>query len=205
MAVPAARYLVEFPQRGRGPHLPICDRVPPQPVPGFQEPDLQELIAEAEARGRAEGEAAAHLQLEQRMTAERSAFEERVAAERRGWVAEQADVLSRELHSALVSLSERVSASIGRALAPFLAESLRRKAVDDLAERIEALLAGQAGATIKVTGPEDLLDALRARLSDRTPMIEFLPGGAELRVTFEAMRIETELEAWGARLREAVG
>jgi hypothetical protein len=206
MAVPVARYLVEFahgrerdPSEGRSRARP--QETLPQASPYV---DLDARIAEAEARARSAGEELAQMELDARLAEERLIFEQRIEAARREWMVECGAALSQQMQTALDGLGERVASSAARLLAPFLAEALRHKVIADLAGTIEALIAGEGGAALRIAGPQELLDALAPRLAGAGAAIDFTPSeSAEVRVTAGSTVIETELEAWAGRLREA--
>jgi hypothetical protein len=203
MAVPAAQYLIEFPQRGKERQAGRCACAVPA---GVQLSGIAEQLAEAEARGREEGQALARAELQELLAAERRACEDRIAADRNGWMAGQAEQLARALGTGLSELEERVSASVGRILTPFLQDAVRERAVAELASAVKALLAGQPAGTLQVAGPDALLDALRSRFAELPAAIEYVASeGGDVRIACGSTLVESKLQSWAERLREAVG
>jgi hypothetical protein len=203
MAVPAAHYLIEFPQRGKERQAGRCACAVPA---GVQLSGIAEQLAEAEARGREEGQALARAELQGLLATERRACEDRIAADRNGWMAEQAEQLARALGTGLSDLEERVSASVGRILTPFLQDAVREKAVAEVASAVKALLAGQPAGTLQVAGPDALLDALRSRFAELPAAIEYVATeGGDVRIVCGSTLVESKLQSWAERLREAVG
>jgi hypothetical protein len=202
MAVPAAHYLIEFPQRGKERQVGRCASAVPA---GVQLSSLAEEIAEAETRGREEGQALVRAELEELIAIERRACEERIAADRDGWMAEQAERLQRTLETGLAELEERISGSVARILTPFLHDAMRERAVAELAGAVRALVAGQPSG-LRVIAPEPLLGVLRERFADLSASIDYAAAeGGEARVVSGSTLIETKLETWAERLREAAG
>ena len=58
---------------------------------------------------------------------------------------------------------------------------------------------------MKITGPEDLLTALRANLASHEGVIEFVTGDhVEVSLTAQDTIVQTQLESWAARLEQAL-
>ncbi|WP_187371584.1 hypothetical protein, partial [Methylobacterium oryzihabitans] len=142
---------------------------------------------------------------EARLAAERAAFAEHLEAERRLWGEAQADPLAAGLAAALSEIEARLADRVAEALVPVLDGVLRLQAVEELRGLLARLLADPAHPAIRVTGPEDLLAALAARLGPEAGAVAFAPAdGVEVRVTADRTVIETQLAAWGRRLAAAV-
>jgi hypothetical protein len=174
-------------------------------APAQPSEDREALIAAAEARGREAGRAEALTQAEERLAAERSAFEERLAQARRDWAEGEGAALAGQLTAAFAGLDATLSERVARLLAPVLTESLRRQAVEALSAAVTRLLAEPQPAAISVTGPEDLIAALSTRLSGLSAAIAFTASDAtEVTVSAGETVIETELSAWGRLIAAAV-
>ena len=92
-----------------------------------------------------------------------------------------------------------------RVLEPFLRAELRRQAIADLRAELEVLLRKDAGIGISVAGPEDLLQALRDRLSGTSCAVTYLANTEpDVRIAAGQTILETRLEAWAAKIAEAV-
>jgi len=206
MAVPVARYLHDF--RPLGPVHPSS----PGPNTGrwaaansVSEAALAAEIAAAESRGREEGRHAAQAEMQEELAEAERRFEERIAAERLRWTAEQSERLCGEMDSALARLGGSAAETVARILAPFVSEAIRAQAVAELARATEGLLGGRQDISLRISGPGDLLEALHARLGDNAAGIEFVPGPVcEVRVVGGSTLIETRLRAWAERLQQAL-
>lgn len=155
------------------------------------------LIADAEARGREQGLAEARAEALAAMEAEREAFAARLKEERTRWCESEADRLSSAFTAALSALDADLTQRIGRLLVPVLTDALRRRAMDELAVSLGRLLADPGHAAIRVSGPEDLLDALREKLGPLAGPVTFEPGEApEVAVVADRTVMETRLAAW---------
>lgn len=161
-------------------------------------------IAEAEARGREQGRAEAGAEALAALEAEREAFAVRLAEERARWCESESERLSSAFAAALGALDADLTERIGRLLVPVLADALRRTAMDELAGALTHLLANPNHAAIRVSGPEDLCAALRARLGPLAGPVTFEPGGSpEVAVVADRTVMETRLAAWTRALADA--
>lgn len=178
----------------------------PEPVetPEERAARLEEAEARGREAGRAQGLAEARAEAEAAMAAEREAFAAELAAERARWSESEAERLAAGFAAALRALDADLTRRIGRLLVPVLTDALRRRAVDDLAQALGRLTADPNHAAIRVSGPEDLLAALRCRLGDQADGIAFAPGAApEVSVVADQTVIETQLAAWTRLLAAA--
>ena len=192
-AFPAASYLTEF---GRDGEAPLRRR---------NGEDTSARIDAAHASGFESGKAAAMAALEARLEGERASFAQQRASERQAWVAEEAEKLARRLSAGLSELEARIADTTTRVLEPFLRAELRRQVIAALRADLEALLTQEPGISLSVTGPEDLLQALRDQLSGKACAATYLPNGEpDVRITAGQTILETRLGAWAAKIGEAV-
>jgi len=192
-AVPAASYLTEF---GRDGEAPLRRR---------NGEDTSARIDAAHASGFESGKAAAMAALEARLEGERASFAQQRASERQAWVAEEAEKLAQRLSAGLDELEARIAETTARVLEPFLRAELRRQVIAALRADLEALLTQEPGISLSVTGPEDLLQALRDQLSGKACAATYLPNGEpDVRITAGQTILETRLGAWAAKIGEAV-
>ncbi len=133
----------------------------PQAEPAETPEERAAALAEAEARGLEQGLAQARAEAQAQHEAEREAFAARLAEERARWCEGEAERLAEGFSAALRALDADLTQRIGRLLVPVLSDALRRRALDDLSVALGRLLAEPGQAAIRVSGPEDLLDALR--------------------------------------------
>lgn len=168
-----------------------------------QAPDPAAVLAAAVEAARAEERAAARAAFEAERARDAEAFEAHLALVRQQWAAESAETLSAGLKAAIAEMEERIANATGRLLLPFLNEAVRAKAVEDLSANITRLLRAPQAPTLRISGPQDLLDMLRTRCGEIG--IEFVPTtDVDVRVTADDTVIETQLSAWRSRLSEAL-
>ncbi len=163
------------------------------------------LIAEAEARGRLQGLAEARQEAETARLQAAEAAEARLAEARRHWSEAEAAALADGFSAALRALDAALSDRIARLLVPVLTDALRRRAVAELSGALARLLAEPQAANVRVSGPEDLLAALAARLGPLAAAVSFTPAEtAEVQVSADQTVIDTQLGAWARLIAAAV-
>lgn len=197
--VPLARCLAEL-----RPFPDVAHPSVPAPASGPQEiPDLSRIADEAYRRGLAEAEERGRQALEQALAAERAVLEARLVEVRANWVAEQADILASRLEQGLQQAVDTVSALAAGVLEPLVRMDLGERALEDLRTMLADLLGKGEARGVRVSGPADLLDALRRRLGE-APGLEFAADeGPDLRIETDRTLVETRLAEWAGRLREA--
>lgn len=160
---------------------------------------LAEALEQARAQADEAGRAEAARETREAVTAEFTAAHEEALEEARAtWVAEESARLADALEAGLADLQMRLAEKLARALEPFLARALREKACAEMAAMLERLLAaGEAGAEIRVEGPQDLLDALRTKLPERPGLVlHVVSGRPEIRVSCADTTLETQIAQW---------
>ena len=111
---------------------------------------------------------------------------------------------SRSANPTRTALEANLASAMTRVLTPFLANAARRGAIEDLTRALESLLADGEHRTLRITGPEDLLAAIEARLPSAAPSIVFVPGGSpEVTVVADRTIVTTQIGAWMDRLWKA--
>jgi len=159
--------------------------------------ELEIRIEDAHARGVLEGQVAALAEREAALAAQAAAFEERLAAERQKWAAEQGTIFGERIGTAFDELARDVSEQVSRILKPVLARNVRARAVRQLAETLQDMLARGNSAKIVISGPRDLLAALVARLGNGHANVSFVEAeGADLKVVADETVIESRIAAW---------
>ena len=204
MPVPAAARLVEFklvpppPEPPRGSIQTFPRQKSPAEVAAQRE---TERIAEAFLRGKYEGLDAARAEYETKLAEAETAFEERLVAQRSLWAGEQGAGLAERIDTAFETLGTDVGDAVAAILAPFLEEALRTRIVEELLRTLAKVLKGGRPASLKITGPDDLLDSIRRTLGDAAAAIEFeATSDVDVRVVADNTVIETQLEAWLQRI-----
>ncbi|KMO43155.1 hypothetical protein VQ02_00740 [Methylobacterium variabile] len=184
--------------------------VGPQPVrpPAARRETPEEraaLLAAAEERGRQQGLAQAREEAEAARLRAAEAAEARLAEARRHWSEAEAEALADGFAAALRALDASLTERIARLLVPVLTDALRRQAVAELSGALTRLLAEPQAASVRVSGPEDLLAALAARLGPLAASVTFTAAEtAEVQVSADQTVIDTQLGAWTRLLAAAV-
>ncbi|TGE00659.1 hypothetical protein [Methylobacterium nonmethylotrophicum] len=186
--------------------LPLGPQAPRPPAARRETPEERAaLIAAAEERGRQQGLAAAREEAEAARLRAAEEAEHRLAEARRHWSEAEAEALADGFSAALRALDAALSERIARLLVPILTDALRRQAVAELSGALTRLLAEPQAATIRVSGPEDLLAALAARLGPLAAAVSFAPAETpEVQVSADQTVIDTRLGAWTRLIAAAV-
>jgi hypothetical protein len=210
-AMPVAPFLSEFgtaaPARRDVPFVPFgADRTANPAIGAKAE---AERIEAARASGFASGEAAARAALEATLSALREAHARELVAAREAWVSGEADKLARQLATGLEDLELRLADATARVLAPHLRAKVARRAIDDLHAELSRLLADGAEVSVTISGPEDLLEALRGRIADqlagKAASISYRTSDQpEVHIVARQTVLETRLGAWAAKIEEAL-
>jgi len=190
-------------------YLPTFAGEPPQPAPRERLKPIcappkrrEEEIAEAEERGRRAGEAAARSEFERMRAEDRAAHEARLQEERRVWVEETAARLAAGLAEGIQRVEARLADSLARALVPLLGAAIQRRAMDEMCQALDLL--GEDGVKVRMSGPADLVEALRRRLKDGAEIDFSVSDSPDLTVVIGDTRIETRIAAWIERLSTAL-
>jgi hypothetical protein len=205
-AIPLARLLVEFGNeadvaRGRTSNLVQ----PGDEHPLSVEEDMAARIAEAVARGHEEGRAGAEEECQAKLEAQREEFEQRLASERQAWTQQAGEALVEQMLAAMRDMETRISESTARVLRPLLAAQLRRQAVTELSALVRTIVSRDRGATLVVSGPDDLIAVMRERLADATAEVTFsVSDNPDIQVTLDHTVLQTRLQEWNDRIEEAL-
>jgi hypothetical protein len=180
----------------------------PQPAPAPRaapparaEAPQADLLDEAYRRGYAAGLAEGNAGLAEERV--RSAV--RLGEERAKWSDQQAVAIVNGFSTACREIEANIAGSVARILQPFLADAVRDKAVEALIEQISVLTGSSPVPVFRISGPADLLQRVKAQLDKaRQVGIEYQAADTlEIRVVADQTVIETQMQAWTARLKEA--
>ncbi|HEX2841788.1 hypothetical protein [Hyphomicrobium sp.] len=159
--------------------------------------ESEALISDAHVRGVLEGRAAAQVEQDAVLGQLQASFDQKLATERQRWAAEQGAHLSALIATAFEDLEQRVAERVGSILKPFLSDSIRAKALEELSASLNLMLAKGEYAKIAISGPKDLLSEIEARLSQRHAGVTFVESdGADVVVYADGTIIETQIGAW---------
>lgn len=213
--IPASRVLTEFGSTAEpGEASSDLVRKPSRPPEGVPErrnrsvpstDKMPSVIEDAFRRGREEGRAAGLAELEVRLEEQRQFLEKQQEIERYTWATREMDVLVEQLRLGLRDIETIIAVKAARILKPFLLERVRVQAVSELSAALESLLTKGEGIQLEISGPEDLLQLLRARLTRLGDNVKFSPSaGADIHVGAGQTILETRLAAWVAKLNVVV-
>lgn len=166
-------------------------------------PDHAAILAAAVASARSEALAEARQEFDAERTREAEAFDAHLDLARQQWAAETAETLQASLTSAHEAMEARICETLGRLLVPFLSEAVRAQALQDLSAVIARLLDDPKSPVLRVSGPSELIEVLRAR--HEAGGIQFQTNDAvDVRLVADDTVIETQLRAWTTQLTEAL-
>lgn len=125
--------------------------------------DIELKIKETFELGRAEGQSEASVLFNaEKLRLERD-FQEQLAAAEADFMDRIGTRLYEQVEAGLAVISTGLSSSLATVLSPLVEQNLRARAVAGFAGEIERLTQGLEGVTIDISGPQHLIDALRAR------------------------------------------
>ncbi|WP_414473339.1 hypothetical protein [Microvirga sp. M2] len=180
----------------------------PEPEPDPVQPAVDrqaELIRSLELRVRAEEREAARTQLEQALKTEQERHREELAAQREIWIEQEAQQLSMQIVTAIGNLEAALSEKAARILSAVIPEALRHNAISEFREALGTILSGEPGPLVRVTGPEDILTALKACIAPRDGVVEFIPTDAvEVMLVAGDTIVQTQFSGWSDRLQSAL-
>lgn len=164
-----------------------------------------ELLRAVEVQTRQEEREAARQQLEAALNAERERHQEEMAATREVWVQQEALQLSSQIVESFKNLESFLSDKVARILTPVIPSAIQQKALTEFNEILGTILSGETTSLMKVTGPDDLLSAIKSKFSVPGGVIEFVPSD-DVEVTLIAgdTVVQTQFNSWSTRLQEAL-
>lgn len=159
--------------------------------------DIEARIADAHARGVLEGRAAAQVDTDAALARQTAQAEQKLKAERQKWCDEEGQRLGGQLTRSLEDLEQRMAAQIAQILRPFLAEEVRTRAMVQLSATLNDMLSKGDYAAISVSGPYDLIEAIKSRLKGDGEAIAFTEGeGPNVTITADETILEARIGAW---------
>jgi hypothetical protein len=193
--VPAALFLMDF--GGKEPVLNIADEVLAADEPAIVADVATDPVDEAYARGVEDGKAAVEAEIEARLQEQKEMFDRDLAASRDSSCIEQGARIADRLQAAIEDMEGRIADSTERVLRPFLEQAIRAQAVAELCATLKELAGKTPGITLEITGPEDLLAAVRASLPASVATVSYNANEAcDVQVKAGASILETRIAAW---------
>jgi hypothetical protein len=210
MARPVAHYLMRFGAEAVATHqaeekadfapMPMWPRETEQ-----QEESAEDRLRELEAAregGHAEGYAAAREEFATELEKQRKLHQSELAGARLQWVRDEGAALRAGLAAGLIEIEERLAQGVGRVLAHFVIDVLRKQMMTELIEAMRTIIATNEALPIKISGPENLLASLRESLAEtRANVIYEVSDSIDVTVKADETTIETQLSAWVARIK----
>lgn len=144
-----------------------------------------------------EGRQSARRELEEERAKMREEVEAEIVAARAKWLAEQGEILVAAHRAAFDSFETRCAQAVANILRPFTTPLLIGRVTETLVENLEVLFAGRPQASFEISGPVELLDALREKFAARDAGVTYrADNGIDVRVVAGDTIIETQLAAW---------
>lgn len=183
--------------------------------PVFQMPDdarVADGIAETDRNQteleaiRAEERQRWQIELELMRISERQSAAKLVEAERCRWDAVELPKLRNEVDAGLAAIERRVTDSVARLLALFMADDVRARALNEFVVVVSETLRRSGSRLLELRGPSDRLTAVRLALPKIADEVRFVVDeGEELSaVTDHDEFIETNFAAWARRIARAL-
>src|SRR5215475_9137778 len=132
----------------------------PEAVPAAKTEQSANLLDEAYRHGYAAGLANS----EAKLAEERVQYAVRLGEERAKWSDQQAAAITTGVTEACRELEANIAGCLARMLQPFLADEIREKAIAALVDHISVLTSDPSRPAFRMTGPDELLDAVRRKL-----------------------------------------
>jgi hypothetical protein len=156
-------------------------------------------------RGRADGQAAALAEYEQKLSDERNSFTARLAEEREKSLDEAAAKIADGIAEAGKHLESKIADVAARMLEPFISSAVQKRAIANFVEQLTSITSDSQRPAIRISGPSELLDAVRSKVDGLPMEIEFRPTEtAEVSVIIDQIVLETKVKLWVERLKYAV-
>jgi hypothetical protein len=206
---PAARFIPEFDfdDTPKGSTLDLTSPAPEvKTEPSAFVPSIVQAlpkIEDAYQRGLSAGRAAALAEIEARLEDERSRNLKQLEIERYTWAERESEKLAVQIGDGLREITAHLGNLTARILRPFLADELHRQAVAELMRTLEAMLGKQEGITLEISGPEDLLQLLREKLSRKNIVAALTPDeNVDVRIVAGQTILETCIGSWMRKVEE---
>jgi hypothetical protein len=205
MATPVAKFLVEF---GRNDHTPSFKAQDELVLPqDFEtgEAILEQQLEDAFARGLGEGREKAKAEFDLEIAAAHAKFADEMASAQARWALELGERIHEQITASLQQFRNSVANSVARILTPFLTSVLIQQAVDELVETLTAMTAQTPIGKIKISGPEDLVQALQHRMAGGNFEVEYTSSELnEVTIIANQTTVVTQLQTWIDRFSDSL-
>ena len=154
-------------------------------------------VDEAYVRGVEDGKAAVEAEIAARLEEQKATFERDLVVARQSSCLEQGARIADQIQAAIGELEGRITDSTERVLRPFLDQAIRVQAIVELRATLQELVGKTPGITLEISGPEDLLAAVRASLPASSATVSYIANEAcDVQVKAGASILETRIAAW---------
>jgi hypothetical protein len=160
-------------------------------------PNASLRLEQAHLRAFEEGRAAARKELDDERGGLREALDAELAKARAAWAAEEGARLAQAHRAAIDSFETRCAQAVANILRPFLVRETIARVTDALVENLEAMFVARAQGIFEISGPAELLAALKEKFAAGAARMEFRPDDSlDVRVRVDETIIETQLGPW---------
>lgn len=196
--------LVDFGSEPRLPR-PVLAAIPEQREDHATAANVEHRIAEAVRQSEA--------QWRQEQTERWAAREAEIEAEHASrmrrlealWAASAAETMMEQFTKLEQAVVERTGAAVAQILSPLLSEPLGAKAINQLAVKLQAVLADGTAVRLRVSGPAALYHALLAQLGETIARLDFVESeDIDLTLTIDDALYVTRLKSWSAELERVL-
>ncbi len=198
--IPIAQYLNRFERVGAADIGEPARQTPallkPRAVPAAVD-DIETRLHEAFERGRQEGLAAARAEAEAGLARQQGELEQRVQAERVAFQEQEYAGLADQISAGLSEIEARIADAVAHILRPYLAHEQSQQVIQALSETLGRILSSDSPALLKISGPEAVLSVLHDRLSQHAVEVEYsLDDGVDVTIEAQQTVIRSQLQAW---------
>lgn len=171
---------------------------------GISEQECARRVTEGFERGVLDGRAAALQESERFLAAERAGFEERLAAERRRWIEEEAVSMQAAILNGLDQISGQISSKMAEALKPVIVDAVRASMQATLVDKLTQLMGTDGATRIDISGPADLVAGICALLPEHLNVVRGDAGdGVDVRIAVQDTELQTSIGAWISTLQSS--
>lgn len=203
--IPAAHFLVDFGSKDAAPAI-VEEAPDPTAITKAVEAAWAQKVDEAYARGCEDGRRAAEAEANALIEASKAESTDALTAARQAWCADEGPKLAAQLTTAVSEMQATIAAAVEIVLGPFVAQMAREEAIRQLRVMLEDLVTINSAIALDVSGPQDLLDALRDSLGETSLAVRFhVRESCDVEIKAGASILETRIAEWmqTARVRLA--
>ena len=201
---PIGSYLAEFRPFPLGGEIDVSQPLEVADTEIAGAPDPAVVHTQAIEAARRAGAEAATLEAQSRLQATiaelRANHEAHLAEERRRWAATEGEVLKDALKQAFADLEGNLAHSLSEVLRPLLPKLALDRATEEASAAIRTLLLADENGAIRISGPEDLLNALRSTCGDHPALAFQISEGPDVTVLAGETTIQSHMAKLGATL-----